>query len=127
MTPEVHQTIEEIRATFPKCPLSVQEDGEGGARVVIENVPLGGPFAQESTWVGFQVTFQYPYADVYPHYVRGDLSRSDGGPLGAALSPTTWQDRQAIQVSRKSNQHDAGIDTACTKLLKVLTWLRSRP
>lgn len=127
MTPTVQQAIKELRTAFPKCPLSVQEDGEGGARVIMEDVPLGGPFILESTWVGFHVSFQYPYADVYPHYVHGDLSRSDGRALGEAMSPTTWQDRQAIQVSRKSPHHDAEIDTACTKLMKVLAWLRSRP
>ena len=77
--------------------------------------------------MGFRVTFTYPYADVYPHFVRGDLQRIDGTPLGEATSPTTFLDRAAIQLSRRSNRRDAAIETALLKLVKVMEWLRSRP
>ncbi len=105
----------------------MRDDGEGGAYVIVENVQLGAAYAQDTTWVGFRITFQYPYADVYPHYVRGDLTRRDGQPLGEAMSPTTFEDRPTVQISRRSNNLDPRRDTAALKLQKVLMWLRSRP
>ena len=43
---------------------------------------LGAPYEQVDTWVGFHITQGCPYADVYPHFVRPDLSRVDNKPLG---------------------------------------------
>jgi hypothetical protein len=94
--------------------------------VTVNGIPLGSPWAQPETWIGFLITFQYPYADVYPHFVRHDLTRADGRPLGQALAPARFRDRPAIQISRKSNKLNPATDTACLKLLKVLQWLRSQ-
>jgi hypothetical protein len=105
----------------------VRDDGEGGAYVIAEAVDPGGIYVQDQTWVGFRITFQYPYTDVYPHYVRGDLARKDGQPLGEAMAPTTFEERSAIQISRRSNHLDPRRDTAALKLQKILMWLRSRP
>lgn len=127
LTPEVGAAVEEIRRGLPDATLVVREEGEGGAVAIVEDVPLGCPWAQPSTWIGFRIAFSYPYADVYPHFVRGDLSRADGGQLGEALSPTTFEGRSAIQISRRSNHRDPAIETALLKLEKVLAWLRSRP
>jgi hypothetical protein len=121
----VADAIDEIRETFPG-PVAVTDDGEGGAYVLVEDAELGPPFAQTTTWIGARITFQYPYADVYPVFVRGDLTRADGAPLGEATSETTFQERAAVQVSRRSNQLVATVDTAAIKLQKVLDWLRSR-
>ncbi len=126
MKPEVEEAIAQLRDAFPGVPVTVREDGDGGAFVVVEDVALGHPYNQESTWVGFQVTFQYPYADVYPYFVRGDLSRADGNPLGDALTTTTWENRLAVQVSRRSNRRDPAHDTAYLKLLRVMEWLKQR-
>jgi hypothetical protein len=122
----VSDAIKEIRATFPESTVTIHEDGEGGALVVVDPVKLGDPYAQAETWAGFRITFQYPYSDVYPVFVRGDLSRSDGSQLGEALSQTTFENRSAIQVSRRSNKLNPATDTAAIKLLKVLEWLRTR-
>jgi len=75
--------------------------------------------------VGFLISFQYPRADVYPHFIDGSVSRKDGAALGQGFSATTWQDRKALQISRRSNRLDPTIDTAALKLQKVLDWLRS--
>lgn len=127
MVPAVERAIEQIRADFPDSPLIVREDGEGGAYVTLEDIPLGSPYRQDTTWVGFRIVHQYPYADTYPHYVCGDLARLDGRPLGDGTSTTTWEDRPAVQLSRRSNRLDASTQTAVIKLHKVLTWLQSRP
>jgi len=128
ITPAVIRALEEINANFPECKQVVREDGEGGAYVIVEDVPIGAPFAQATSWVGFRITFQYPYADVYPVFVRADLTRVDGKPvLGEAMSQTTFEGRSAIQLSRRSSKLNPAIDTAVLKLLKVLKWLKSRP
>lgn len=126
MKPEVEQAVQELRDAFPGVPVTVREDGDGGAFVIVEEVKLGQPYNQESTWVGCQVTFQYPYADVYPYFVRGDLSRADGQPLGEGLSTTTWENRPTVQVSRRSNRRDPAYDTVYRKLLRVVEWLKLR-
>lgn len=126
-TPEILRALAAIKTNFPECTQVVREDGEGGAYVILEDVPLGSPYSQSTTWVGFRITFQYPYSDVYPHFVRGDLSRADGKGLGEATSASTFENRAAIQVSRRSNKLNPAVDTALLKLLKVLQWLKSRP
>jgi len=126
MKPEVADAIEEIKSGWRGSTVVVSEDGSGGAFVIVEGVSPGEQYAQAETWIGFQITFNYPYSDVYPHFVRGDLSRKDGAVLGEAMSSTSFEGRPAIQISRKSKNLNAVTDTAAIKLAKVLTWLRSR-
>jgi hypothetical protein len=126
ITPIVQKAIEQIRATFPDCPLEFVADVNGGAFVTLRNVPLGPPWVQTDTWISFQVTFQYPYADVYPHFCRPDLSKLNGQQLGQGLGQAKFQNQPAIQISRRSNQLNPATDTAALKLLKVLQWLRSQ-
>jgi hypothetical protein len=127
LTPEVTRAIDELRASFPGCELSIREDAQGGASVIVEDAPLGTPYQQETTWLGAVISFQYPYADVYPHFVRGDLTRMDGKPLGEATQPANFETRVAIQLSRRSNRLGEAPQTAAQKYLKVLDWLRRRP
>jgi hypothetical protein len=125
-TPAVQKAIEQIRTCFSDCPLDVEEDGSGGAFVTMHSVPLGPPWKQADTWIGFQITFQYPYADVYPHFVRHDLARADGAGLCAGLGQAQYRNKAAIQISRKSNKLNPATDTAILKLLKILQWLRTQ-
>jgi|SRR5580700_2436144 len=128
MTAEVQGAIQEIIQAFPGCRLEPVEDGQGGAVVMLHDVLIDGPlYQQANTWVGFQITHTYPYADVYPHFVRHDLSRRDGKPLGDGTSLGSFRNQPAIQISRRSNRHDPVTDTALLKLCKVLRWLNSRP
>lgn len=126
MTPEVAEAVDEIRSSFQESAVDVREDGEGGAVVFVEPVDPGPQYQQRSTWVGFRITFQYPYSDVYPHFVRGDLARVDGAPLGEGTSVTSFEGRPSVQLSRRSNRLNPETDTAVIKLHKVLAWLRSR-
>jgi hypothetical protein len=125
-SPEVATAIEESKRAFPACVVEVTDDGQGGAFVCVSPIDPGDAYTQTETWVGFQITFQYPYSDVYPHFVRGDLARLDGAGLGEGMSPASWQGRPAVQISRRSNHLDPNTDTAVLKLLKVLEWLRRR-
>ncbi len=126
MTPEIEWAIREIAAAFPRCALESADDGQGGAFITLKDVPITGPYEQEASWFGFRITHTYPYADIYPHFVRHDLSRRDEKPLGAALSLGTFRNQPAIQISRRSNRHNAATDTALLKLQKVIKWLTSR-
>src|ERR1700682_147290 len=127
MKAEGEKAIEQIRASFPGKQLIAREDGEGGAYVIVDDVELGPPYSQDATWIGARITCEYPYADVYPVFVRGDLARKDGQALGEATAVgQTFEGRSAVQISRKSNRLNPGRDTAAMKLQKVLAWLKAR-
>jgi len=129
LTPAVLQAIDEIKQAFPASTVEVKEDGTGGAYVRVEPVDLGPAFTEETrrTWIGFAIGFQYPFADVYPHFARVDVQRADGQPLGPGLSGPTrfvgW-DCDGVQVSRRSPRRIAELETAALKLAKVLTWMQ---
>src|SRR4051812_11076502 len=106
LTEEVAGAIAEIEATFGGTSVEIEEDGEGGAYIVVDPVDPGERYEQRETWIGFQITFQYPYSDVYPHFVRGDLQRTNGQPMGDGTSPGNWRGRPAVQISRRSNHLD---------------------
>jgi hypothetical protein len=140
MTPEVTAAIDELRVHFVGRTILVGEDAQGGACVIIEDVEFGPPYTQTTSWVGFHITHGCPYADVYPHFVRGDLIRADGRPLGEAMGGShqfpqpkvvvrgALPSRPAVQISRRSNHRetDSTMETPLIKLLKVLKWTRSR-
>ena len=90
LTPAVAQAIEEIRCTFEGCDVEVEPDGSGGAVVVVRGVPLGCPYAQAEVWFGFHITFQYPYADVYPHFTNPELARTNGANLGSGFGTASF-------------------------------------
>ncbi|MFP3466926.1 hypothetical protein [Leifsonia sp. SIMBA_070] len=124
-TATVGEAIEELRQTFGDAVVTSEDDGTGGAWVTIDPVPLGPAYAQETSWIAFQITFPYPEADVYPLFVRPDLHRKDGGSHGEGFQAVTWgpHNRPGTQLSRRSNRLNPAIDTAATKVLKVLKWL----
>jgi hypothetical protein len=127
MTPEVEAAVEEVRRTFPGHRVDVEAEAQGGAYVMVHDLPLGGRYSPPTSWFGFLVTFQYPRADVYPHFIDGGVRRADDRPHGAGFSgPSIWQGRSTLQVSRRSNHWNAASDTAAGKLLKVLEWVRSQ-
>ena len=127
LTPEVRQAMDEIAAAFPDAAIDAEADGEGGAYVSVRDVALAPIYRQRETWIGFHITYMYPSADVYPHFVREDLCRADGNPLGGGMSPQHFRSRPAIQLSRRSNRLNPATDTAALKLQKVLRWLNNRP
>jgi len=127
-TDAVAKAIVEIERCVVPATVMVRDDDEGGAWVIVQDVPLGGPWAEPTTWIGFRISYTYPYSDVYPHFVRRDLTRTDGAaPMGEAMSHTAFEGREAIQISRVSNKRDPARETAAIKMLKVLAWLRTRP
>lgn len=127
MTPEVTTAVEEIRAAFAGHRIDVTSEAQGGAYVVVQDLELGGRYQPSASWVGFLISFQYPYSDVYPHFIDGAVRRVDGRPHGQGMAgPVPWQGRSAVQVSRRSNRWNPVVDTAATKLAKVLGWIRAQ-
>lgn len=127
MTPEVEQAIVEIKAAFEGHRVDVMPEPQGGAYVVVHDLMIGDHYNPQVTWFGFLITFQYPNADVYPHFIDGGVKRADSRAHGGGFSgPTTWPGSagQVIQVSRRSNRWNPAFDTAATKLAKVLEWVR---
>lgn len=113
-----------VRAQYVEQPVAITFDAAGGVFVVVSDVPLGPPYLEQSTWLGFHISAAYPFADVYPHFVA-PVARIDGQPHGEGVAPTEWQGRPALQLSRRSNRWNPEIDNAALKAAKVLTWFLS--
>jgi hypothetical protein len=87
MKPSVEMAIAELRANFPGR-VDVAELGDGGAKVVVRGLSMAGsPYVQPDTWCGFTITYTHPYADIYPHFVRCDLTRRDGRGTRSGIPP----------------------------------------
>jgi hypothetical protein len=127
LTDEVREGIEGLRASFPDSPITIEETGDGGAWIRVEDLLTGPAFLQPTSWFAFQISYSYPEADIYPHFVRADLSRRDGQPLGVGLSQPVgcWLNGAltGTQVSRRTNVLDATTNDAAGKLMKVQRWL----
>jgi len=128
MKVEVSSGIEELKRQFGAATFTVREDGQGGAYVVMEPVTLGPKYRPDATWVGFQIPAQYPYADIYPVFIGGNVVRANGMPFTAPVTPGHhFEGRPAIQVSRRNSAAQSGLQKAGAKILKVLDFLEKLP
>jgi len=128
MKVEVSSGIEELKRQFSAASLAVREDGQGGAYVVMEPVTLGPKFRPETTWVGFQIPAQYPYADIYPVFIGANVARANGVPFTTPVTPGHhFEGIPAIQVSRRNSSAQSGMQRVGTKILKVLDYLEKLP
>lgn len=125
LTPAVAAAVEAVRAHFAGKPVEVTPDGSGGSYVIIADIEVGCHYEPPVTWLGFQVNAAYPASDVYPHYT-GKLARADGQQHGPAIQQVTWQDRPAMQLSRRSKGWNPAVDNAALKAEKVITWLTAQ-
>lgn len=131
MKEAVQAGVSAIVARFGDDRVRVVEDGQGGAWVEITDVELGDPYDQETSFVVFVLPFNLPNADVYPLFLRHDLSRRDHAALGEGFANTalSWpgdpNPRPVTQVSRRT-RGAFSLQTSLQKLEKVLEWVRSR-
>src|ERR1700720_2175454 len=103
MKTEVSPAIEELKVQFQTASFSVREDEQGGAYVIIDPVSIGPRFRPGSTWVGFHIPPQYPYADIYPVFIGSEVERIDGLALQAPLTRgPSFEGRPAVQISRRN-------------------------
>lgn len=128
MRTEVLQAIEELKRQFEGPPITVVDDGAGGAYVIVEEVTIGPRYRPETTWIGGQITSLYPYADIYPMFIDAGVTRVDGIPFSAPVTPNAnFQGRPALQVSRRNNAIGTAPQTAVAKTLKILDFLARLP
>lgn len=125
ITAAVSAAVAAVREHFAGHPVEAIPDGTGGAFVIVEDVEIGSTYTPSATWLGFQINAAYPSSDVYPHYV-GRITRVDGSPHGEAITDVEWQQRPALQLSRRSNRWRPGVDNAVLKAEKVIAWLATR-
>ena len=132
----VEAAVGALRDHFSPRPVHVFPSACGGAHVVIEDVAVGPPFAQATSWVGFFLSSACPEDDTYPFFFREDLSLADGreltAPFHAKHSFPSGEApgvpvRPSVMVSRRQR------NTACwkqesplLKLLAVLKWMSQR-
>jgi hypothetical protein len=137
MKPDVEKAVQEIREGLPGHSARVLEDGDGGAFVIVDGIDPGKSFSPATTWVGFHITWPYPDADVYPHFVDPELHYSGAvapiqhpdGNLPTAMGRGAVMpgfNIPAIQISRRSNHRNARTDSALRKLIRVIVFLQSR-
>lgn len=122
----VAKGIAELTAEFGM--LGAAPTGDGGARVTLAQVPLPGSLSQSHSWIGFLLPYNYDDVQVYGHFVPAELAYADGRPLqGSGLQAGhAWEGRPAIKISRNSPRWRAGVDSAVTKVIQVVTWLGGR-
>ncbi|MGZ3236971.1 MAG: hypothetical protein ACXU8A_06295 [Burkholderiaceae bacterium] len=128
MKPGVVKGIEELKEQFKESIFTIREDENGGAYVCIESVQLGERYQPASTWMGFHMTAQYPYADIYPVFVGEEIGRVDGRAFEAPVTRGhTFESRPAIQISRRCTTADNGSQKATAKILKILNFMGNLP
>ena len=121
---EVGEAIEALKRAFPDSDLTISEDGEGGARVVVERVRIGTRYEPEQSWLGGHIPAQYPYADIYPVFMDAAVRRRDGRAFEAPITAGhSFCGRAAIQISRRNNRIQNSGQTAVAKFLKILDFL----
>ena len=125
MKPEVAQAVEELRSSFADAEIVARDANNGGAVITINPVELGPGYIPQRTWIKFAVSYQYPYADIYPLFVRPDLTRADGQAHGEGITVASFDGEQALQLSRINNRLNPAIDTAVLKVTKVIQWLQT--
>lgn len=134
ITPAVAAAITAIEHQVPGH-LVHWPDGNGGAHVFIDSVDLGEPFVQSVTWIAFHVPHTLPDGDIYPLWMRPDLARIDGRPIGKTDAAgrnfmhqnpdLKWLEEPAVMVSLSSNGRDPNIDSPARKLARVLATVRN--
>lgn len=139
-TPEQHLLLKSavegalagLRTAYGEDHVLVIPDGQGGAWTEVREIELGCAYVQATTFAVFLLPFNLPGADIYPIFVRDDLARRDGAPLGDGLQLTTlsWPgqpaQRPVIQISRRTRGGAFTSQTAVQKVEKVLEWLRNK-
>lgn len=126
MKQDVANAIEELKSAFPSSAVTNREDGQGGAYVVVESVPIGACFVPSVTWMGGHITALYPYADIYPVFIDANVRRADGKSFEKPITVGhTFADRPAIQISRLNNRVQNSPQTAVAKFLKVIDFVEN--
>ena len=124
MKQSVARAIDELKCAFPSSAVSSREDGKGGAYIIVDDVAIGPRYRPSSTWLGGHITAHHPYADIYPLFIAADVRRADGVTFQAPITTgATFEQRPALQVSRRNNSTQHYPQTAVAKFVKVQHYL----
>lgn len=121
-----------ITAAYGAESVRTVPDGQGGAWIDIADVALGDRYQQDTTFVLCLLPFNLPGADIYPIFIRHDVSRRDDNGLGEGFGATevSWpgeeNPRAVVQVSRRTRRNEFALQTPLQKIEKVLEWVRTR-
>lgn len=124
MTAAVQEAVEEIRRAYSDHPVSVEKEEQGGAYVTVGDLSIGSQYQPETSSCRFTITFQYPQADIYPHFLDPGVKRKDHNNHPQGFGGGKWRGNDMLQISRRSNKIDPMVDTAALKLEKVLQFIR---
>lgn len=126
--PEIAEALDEIRATFGDTSVSAKVVEDENVWVTVSDVFLGEQWDPSHSTVSFTISFQYPYADCYPHFIDASVKRTDGGQLPPGMQPAQQTPRgdTAVMISRRNNHVAEVPDTAAVKLVKVINWVRAQ-
>jgi hypothetical protein len=128
MKVEVATGIDDLKRQFGSAQFTIREDGQGGAYVVMDPINLGEKFTPQTSWMGFHIPAQYPYADIYPVFISANVQRANGKPFEVPVTPGhTFEGRPALQISRRNSAAQNGLQKVSTKILKVLDFLERLP
>ena len=128
MKVEVSAAIEELKRQFEAARMTVRDDGQGGAYVLLDGLELGAKFKPQATWLGFQISAQYPYADIYPVFLGAEVTRANGAAFQAPVTAGHhFEGRAALQISRRSAAAQSGTQKAVAKILKIIDFLEKLP
>ena len=125
MAENVVLAIQELKDDFPNSTIVARSDNNGGADVILDGIELGTPYTTKETWFGFNIPYNYPYADVYPHFTDPNIKRGDKDIKdisGISYGYEFWE-RPAMQLSRRSTKKPESFINASAKLLGVKEWL----
>lgn len=125
MNEEVKSAIAALEKAYAPSPLTVIEDGQGGAHVIVESVDLGETFVPRETWMGGHICAVYPHADIYPVFIDAGVARACGKPFSVPVTLGAYQGRPAWQVSRANHQIQLAPQTAVMKFAKIRHFLET--
>ena len=126
MNQEVAEAIEQLKRAYAPSAVTVTDDGQGGAYVVVEAVDLGERFVPATSWMGGHLSPLYPSADIYPVFIDAGVRRADGKAFEVPITAgANFQGRPAWQVSRINRQVQIAPQTAVMKFAKIRDFLES--
>lgn len=126
MKQAIATAIEELKAAFSPSSVTCIEDGNGGAYVFVERVQIGNRYVPSITWIGGHINAVYPYSDIYPVFIDAGVCRDDGKIFAAPITTgQSFSGRPAIQISRHNNQVQNSPQTAVSKFLKVIDFMKN--
>jgi hypothetical protein len=125
MTGAIADAVADLQRVF--APVILEPDGEGGAYATLTELDIGDRWSPCIVALSFQLGYNYPHAAVYPYYGPAGITRTDGGPVPAALQQVVWRGEPRTQISLRANRWSPTHDSATGAVAQVLRFFRTVP